>query len=323
MDLKQLRTFLTVAEEGSVSRAALRMHIAQSALSRQIIHLESDLGLKLFDRIGRRLVLTREGERLIQNCRSVLGQAAQLTEQAHLLRGGEVGLLKVAASPQIIESVLATFLPKYEGLYPRVEVKLREAVGNDQLAMLERGDIDIAIAMRIAVRSKGRFADHELPPVEVLAVCHPANPLARRGAIEISALAGQPLLLLDSSYVFRKSFDMTCQSVGLEPVVMFESRGPHTLLALAEAGHGIAIIQTAVSIHRYKLSPLRIMHRGKPIRLHMAAIWDRHRTLPAFATDFCTLLADDIRTQLRRNRSSQRPDEQKARALKRPAVPSP
>ena len=113
MDLSRLRTFVTVAELGSVSKAALRLRVAQSALSRQIIDLEKELGLKLFDRVGRRLVLTKEGEQLLENCRSVLGNVALLVEQAHLLRGGDTGLLKVAASPQMMESVLPTFLRRY------------------------------------------------------------------------------------------------------------------------------------------------------------------------------------------------------------------
>jgi len=298
MDLKRLRTFVMVAEEGSVSKAALRLHTAQPALSRQIIDLEKELGLKLFDRIGRRLVLTRGGERLIEDCRGVLGQVARLAQQAHLLQGGEVGPLKVAASPQIIESVLATFLRQYAVAYPRVDVKLIEAVGRDQLTMLERGDVDIAIALLAAIRSDPRFANYPLPGVEILGACHASHPLARKGTIEIAELAQYPLLLLDSSYVFRKLFDAACQSAGFEPRVAIESRGPHTLLALAEAGHGIAIIQTAVPIKRYKIRIVRIMHRRKAIRLPMAALWDRRRSLPTYAAEFCKLLADHIRTAI-------------------------
>ena len=73
MDLKQLRTFVAVAELGTVSKAALRLHIAQPALSRQIIGLETELGLTLFDRVGGRLLLTGEGEQLLGSCRRLLG----------------------------------------------------------------------------------------------------------------------------------------------------------------------------------------------------------------------------------------------------------
>jgi DNA-binding transcriptional LysR family regulator len=290
MDLRRLRTFVTVAELGSVSKAALRLHVAQSALSRQIIDLEKELDLRLFDRIGRRLVLTREGDQLVKNCRGVLGNVALLVEQAHLLRRGNAGLLKVAASPQIIESVLPIFLRHYASRYPDVQVKLIEAVGRDQLTMLERGDVDISVGLLSAIQAESNFVSHQLPAVEILAASLRSFEGGHRAVVQITELARYPLLLLDSTYAFRKSFDAACRLAGVEPNVVIESRAPHTLLALAEAGHGVAIVQTAVPIRRYKLRIVRVTHRGKPIRLPMAAIWDKRRTLPPYAEDFCKLL---------------------------------
>src|SRR5262245_15034946 len=185
MDLRQLRTFVMVAEQGSVSKAALRLRIAQPALSRQIIDLEGELRLKLFDRVGRRLVLSRDGEQLVEHCRRALGQVALVAEQAQLLHGGDAGLLKLAASPQILESVLSTFLRRYAKAFPKVQVRLTEAVGRDQLIMLERGDVDISIGLLGALQSEHRFASYQLTGVDILAACHPSLRLGRRGTIEI------------------------------------------------------------------------------------------------------------------------------------------
>jgi DNA-binding transcriptional LysR family regulator len=80
MDLRRIRTFVTVAEQGSVSRAALRLHITQPALSRQIHDFQQELGLKLFERVGRGLVLTSEGEQLLTDCRVLLNGADTLRE---------------------------------------------------------------------------------------------------------------------------------------------------------------------------------------------------------------------------------------------------
>jgi LysR family nitrogen assimilation transcriptional regulator len=91
MNLRQALTFLTVAELGTVSKAALRLRVAQPALSRQIIGLEQELGLRLFDRVGRRLLLTGEGEQLIAGCRLLLNSVSSLKEQAQLLRQGHRG----------------------------------------------------------------------------------------------------------------------------------------------------------------------------------------------------------------------------------------
>src|SRR5215213_2086349 len=91
MDLRQLRTFVTIAEQGTVSKAAMVVRIAQPALSRQIISIEEELGLKLFERIRRRLVLTSEGEQMLADCRTVLDAVCALEERAHVLRRGESG----------------------------------------------------------------------------------------------------------------------------------------------------------------------------------------------------------------------------------------
>ena len=147
-------------------------------------------------------------------------------------------------------------------------------------------------------KPKQHFASLRLPAVEILAACQRSHPLGARGAVEITQLARYPLLLLNSSYVFRKSFDAACRLAGLEPNVAVESRAPHTLLALAEAGHGVAIVQTAVPIDRYKLKIVRVKHRGKPIQLPMAAIWDKRRTLPRYAESFSELLGEHMRKVL-------------------------
>ena len=147
MDLRHLRTFVTVAELGTVSKAALRLRIAQPALSRQIGDLERELGLKLFDRVGRRLVLSTEGEQLLANCRNLLGYARSLSDQAQQLRGGDRGLLKVAASAHLIDGVFSTFLYRYAERYPNVQVRPIEATGFEILALIERGEANLGIQL--------------------------------------------------------------------------------------------------------------------------------------------------------------------------------
>src|SRR5260370_21529227 len=111
MDLKRLRTFVAVADLGTVSKAALRQRISQSALSRQISDLEYECGFKLFDRIGRRLFLTTRGEQLLGDCRGVLGQLGSLGERIELLIRGD-SVLKVAAPPQARERRWSAFLTR-------------------------------------------------------------------------------------------------------------------------------------------------------------------------------------------------------------------
>jgi LysR family nitrogen assimilation transcriptional regulator len=296
MNLRRLRTFVAVAELGTVSRAALRLRISQSALSRQISDLEQEFGFKLFDRIGRRLVLSAIGEHLLGDCRSVLGNIDSLGERVELLRRGDRGVLTVAASPQTIESVLSTFLPRYAERFPNVQVKLIEALGLDQVAMLERGEVHIGI--RHDQGANRWLKSHALPPVEVLAACNPSLRLGHASMIDIGRLASYPLLLLEAGYSVRRMFNAACRLADVEPNVLLESRAPHTLLALAEAGHGVAIIPSLLRTDRYTLRIVRVTHRRKPLRDAFVIQWDKRRPIPPYAESFCEALAVYMREVL-------------------------
>jgi DNA-binding transcriptional LysR family regulator len=297
MDLRHARTFVTVAELGTVSRAAQRLRIAQPALSRQIASLEQEFGLKLFDRTRGRLVLTGEGEQMVVDCRALLNQANALGERAQLLRQGETGVLRFAASPQFIEGFVSRFWHQYSQRYPNVRLTLIEALGWANIrAMLERGEIHLGQNLLNAVpASDTRYASLTLPPVDQLAAFHPKLALGKTGTIEIAQLASHPLLLLDTGFVFRRTFDAACGLAGVETNVRFESRTPHTLMAMAEDGHGVAIIPSAVRTKGYSLRIASLTFQGKPLREPLAIFWDRQRSLPRYATHFCEMLADHVR----------------------------
>ena len=296
MDLRHVRTFVTVAELGTVSKAALRLRIAQPALSRHIGDLEQELGLKLFDRVGRRLLLTGEGEQLLGDCRGLLNYVTGVGERAQDLRRGDVGVLKVAATPLHIEGVFSLFLHRYAERYPNVQVKVSEGSGLEILAMLERGEIHLGQMLPYGVPlDDGQFGSQPLEPAELLAACHPSMTLGSRGTIEVGRLAPYPLLLLDSGYGLRRAFDAVCRLAGLSPNIRLESRSPHTLLVLAEAQHGVAIIASTFRAHRYNLKIVRIVYRGRPLREPLAVLWDRRRPLPRYATAFCQMWAEHVR----------------------------
>jgi LysR family nitrogen assimilation transcriptional regulator len=292
MDLRRLRTFVAVAELGTVSKAALRLRIGQPALSRQISDLQQELGLRLFDRVGRGLVLTAEGEQFLGDCRAVLGQVDVLGERVELLRRGDRGVLKVAAPPQTIESVLSTFLPRYAERFPNVHVKLTEALGREQTPLLERGEVHVGIRHDPGDR---RFESLVLPPDEVLAACTPSLELGNAGTIDIVRLASYPLLLLESGYSIRRLFNAACRLADVEPNIVLESRAPQTLLALAEAGQGVVVIPSLLRTDRHTLRIVRVTHRGKPIRERYAIQWDKRRPMPPYAESFCAALAEYMR----------------------------
>src|SRR5512138_1337890 len=137
MELRHLRYFVAVAETGAFARAAARLHITQPALWRQVHDLEAELGVRLFERAGRRVRVTSAGEGLLLRSRELLAGAEQLAEHAQAMRGGEVGSLSIGASPQLIQNLLAPFLTRYLKSRPGVDLHLVEEGGANTLGLVE------------------------------------------------------------------------------------------------------------------------------------------------------------------------------------------
>jgi len=296
MELRHLRTFVTVAEQGTVSKASVRLGIAQPALSRQIRDLEDELGLKLFDRIRRRLVLTSEGERLLGDCRGALSAVGSVREQAQLLRRSDAGVLKLAATPQTIDGVLSVFLSRYAKHRPNVQVKLSEASGATLMALLERGEVHVVLGTAGAMQAGNHALETIwLPSIDFVAACNPAFALGSVGSLDVHSLGSHPLLLLDASFAVRTAFDAACRVAEFKPNVLFESRAAHTLLALAEAGHGVAIVPSVLPTHRYNLQIIPLTYRGRRLREGYAIWRDKRRSLPPATEAFCQSLATYVR----------------------------
>ena len=299
MDLKHLRAFVTVADEGTVSKAAALLHIAQPALSRQIIDLEAELGLALFHRIGRRVRLTGEGEQLLASGRGILASAASLSDQAAELRTGDSGILKVTGSPQMIDNIYSGFLPRFKRQFPGVDVRLLEGIGADVRAKVERGDAHLGtVAHEVVPTGAHHFGSLLLLPITFQAAYTEPFALAEAAAIEVRALQSYPLLLLDPSFALRRTFDAACRLAQVRPDVRFECSSPHTLLSLAEAGHGVAVVPSNVLLHRYTLKTKKITAQGEPLQEPLSIFWDNRRVLPAYAHTFCNLLASYIREMI-------------------------
>jgi DNA-binding transcriptional LysR family regulator len=150
------------------------------------------------------------------------------------------------------------------------------------------------------------FESLALPPDDVLAAGRSSLQLGRAGMIDIASLASYPLLLLESGYSVRRLFDAACHLAGVEPNILLESRAPHTLLALAETGQGVAIIPSVLRTDRYRLKIARVTHRRKPLRDRFVIQWDKRRPMPNYAQNFCVALAEYMREVLPITRSSSR-----------------
>ena len=283
MNLRHLRAFAAVVDNGGVARAATRLHLSQPALSRQIRGLEVELGVPLFNRIGRGVQLTSEGEDLLRRSRRLLAEAESLGEHARSLKTGEAGLLRVGATPHVIENVLAEFLIGYRKGHPRVEVQLVEAGGVNVQGCLERGECDVAMTTGTEGTS---FQIQPLYPIHLVAALSTDHRLGRRAILEIAELADEPLLLTQRGFGSRAWFDLACQMASIKPRVLLESAAPHTVVALAATNYGIGILPSNALASAAAVHVLPLAYRGVPIGKWQCAACDSRRFLAPYARQF-------------------------------------
>jgi LysR family cyn operon transcriptional activator len=288
MDFRQVRYFTAIAEQLSFSRASEKLNISQSALSRQMHLLEDELGVRLFDRIGRGIALTQSGHDLLPGCRAILNDVESLTARAAELAGGSAGRLRVGATPQTLESVVSRFLPAFRRDFPDIQIILIEG-GSARLAQqLEQGDLDLAIAGRAEGSIlKGR----NLFPLAALAVVPRGSPHLDKHRLEVEDLAPDDLLVLRRHFMTRQLFDGACQTAGVNPKILIESASPHCLLAFVEAGMGTAIVPSTMLLGALASNAIPLVRDGQQLGLAMSVLWDPRRYMPPPAQAFVETLA--------------------------------
>jgi DNA-binding transcriptional LysR family regulator len=289
MYLRQLKFFVTVADGLNVSRAAEVLNISQSALSRQIQGLELDLGFRLFDRVGKRLVLTGEGERLLPRAAKLLEDAQAFSLLGQSLAGGEIGFLRIGATPQTIASLVSRALVRFRRIYPGIEITLIEGTNETLLDSIEKGTVHLVIA---ALPAKHDLAGRELFYSHLLALLPAGDPRSARRVLPVEALADSPILTLSRGFMTRQIFDEACAAAGVRPRFFLESASPHTLVALAQKGHGVAVLSSSASVRPQMDRAVRLVLNDRPIGRMVSAIWNPKRHQPAGFTDLIEILKD-------------------------------
>lgn len=281
LDLRSLSFFVEVAERQNLTRAAEALHISQSALTRQIQALEAEMDLKLFDRLGKRLVLTAAGQDLLPRTAALLDQAHQLRTRVSSLSHGHVGLLRIGASPHTIEALMPGVLQRFKQSYPAIETTLLEGPNEALIAQVRSGASHVVIAAPVDDED---LLCQELFWATLHAIVPPGSPWAGRSHIEVTELTQEPLLMLRKGFLTRSLMDRACAQAGVRVRSMLESDSAYALIALAQAGHGTAIVSTT-ALARNHHDAIAVTHLGAPIQHPVSAVWNRrrHRQLPLVA----------------------------------------
>ena len=249
LELRQLRYFVTVAEELHFGKAALRLHMTQPPLSQAIIALEELLGTPLFLRNRRAVSLTPAGQALLPEARRLLAQALDLPALVRLAAGGETGRLSLAFVSSADYSVLPPFLRDYRGAFPRVQIALREATSDLQIDELLQGRIDAGLLIPPLPDKAKPALDYLKVLAGPLILAATAGLLAPGGAVRLAALPALPLIIFPRPIApaLHDAILACFAAAGVTPEIGQEAIQMQTIVSLVSAGMGIALVPQSVS----------------------------------------------------------------------------
>lgn len=247
MEIHQLRYFVAVADEGSFSRAATKVRVAQPSLSQQIRKLEAELGKPLFDRLPRSVVLTEAGRCLIDYARQILASIGDARRCVDDLKGEVAGRVAVGAIPTIAPYVLPGLVVTFQKHYPDVILEVVEDVTDGITRRIERGELDVALAS--TCRASPTLRREPVGSEPLLALVPEKHPLAKKDLVEFDDLKSQRFLLLHEMHCLSQQVNHLLESRHLRPQIALAGSQLTTIANMVAASIGISIVPQMMVRH--------------------------------------------------------------------------
>lgn len=241
MEIRQLRAFTAIAESGTFTAGAQRVHVTQAAVSMQIRQLEIELGAPLFIRAPRRVILTEAGEALLERARRILREHDVAVAEIAELAGAERGRLRVgSASAMVSADPLPQILKELRERHPRADVTIVSGTSEALVRHILAGELDMAF-VSLPVEARG-IQTEGLSRDELVAIASPQHRLARQKVISVFALAGEKLILGERGGNTRRLIDELFAEAGVQPVVAMELSRLSAIKRMVEEDMGVGVI---------------------------------------------------------------------------------
>ncbi len=286
LDLRELRSFLTLTDQLHFGRAAEILHVSQPALSKQIRRMEEKIGGRLLIRAPRGLTLTPAGQVIRQQTRAILEQTEAAERLARLALRGEAGTLRVGFGIAALASGLPNLLLRFRRRYPNVHVSVRDMSTPDQVQALDDGSIDVGF-VRLPVHLEGIEAVPMIREQLLIVVSSHGPGKAQAG---LAALSRAPFVLCSraTSASFYDHTIRTCRAAGFVPSVVQEAGELFTVLNLVAAGLGVSLAPSSARLMR--VPDIRFFDpRVAEAKWTIGLAWNGRKPLTAIMENFTRL----------------------------------
>lgn len=274
MELQQLEYFQTVAEMLHITRAAEALSISQPALSRSISRLEKELGVPLFDRYGRSIVLNRYGQMFLKRVNSIIQELSAGKQEICDLLDPEYGEISLGFLHTLGVHVIPDLIGAFRSKYPNVKFLLHENNVQMLLAQMEAGDIDLCFATYKETKIPVKWT--ELWSEELFVIVPVNHRLAGCKSINLSEIADESFISFKEGYGLRIITDQLCKEAGIAPKIKFEGEEVSTIAGLVAAGLGVSLIPDSKEIDKSKISQISVQWPKCQRTIQMANVKERY-----------------------------------------------
>ena len=240
MDLRQLEIIRAIADTGSFTAAGDKLHVSQSAISRQILLLEDELGEPVFHRIGRRIRITPAGESLLQLSHRVFQDLDETVSSITDKRESLSGTMRLVGGMTVCLYVFPVVLAEVRRIHPQLDLKITVGSAERSIAMLRSGAGDLGL-LTLPVEASDLVSVPVLQE-ELLLITYPSHPLAKKKSIVAADLADQPFVLFETGSITRRLVEDLFHREGIRPEIIMETENVEIIKAMVRNGLGISII---------------------------------------------------------------------------------
>lgn len=241
MELRQIQYFIEVAKREHMTDAAEALHVAQSAVSRQIVNLEAELGVDLFYRDGRNIRLTPIGQMFLEKMEIAMDVIEQARREIEEHLDPKKGTIRIGFPTSLAAYLLPTIISAFRKEYKEVKIQLHQGAYHYLIESVLKGDVDIALLGPVPSQEK-RIKSEILFMENFLALLPANHPLAKKEEIALDELRNDPFVIFPSGYILRDLVIQACKQQGFEPNIAFEGMDMDTLKGLVSAGLGVALL---------------------------------------------------------------------------------